>query len=151
MKLTLTLQLELEPDQLSPSLAQHLAGLVACVNQAPETEPQPLPEPPKRRRGRPPKADPPIIVSPDAWQQFDGLVREEMKRLADNERMPDHRRWNNERDVRLPTMAQLFTGYEVANILQLAHKLEMRPPLSALGVAAYATGPGPGTEVTDEQ
>lgn len=145
MKLTLTLQLELDPHQLSPTLAQQLANVVACVNRPepapePETEPQPLPaagSAPKRRKGRPRKPDAPVVVSPDAWPTFDELVRSEMERLAEHDRMPDHRLWNNERDVRLPTMAQIFSAYGVQNILQLANRLEMRPPLSALGVSPY--------------
>lgn len=150
MKVTLTLQLDLEPQQLSSELAERLTGLVAAVNghteppPEPETTPQPppLPDPTKKRRGRPPKG--PALPA----AEFDALVRAEMKRLAEYGRMPDHRRWNNERDVQLPTMAGVLAAYEVQNILQLAHKLELRPPLSALGVSPYPQADeGTGQEV----
>lgn len=139
-KITITLHLELDAAALSPDLASQLAALVATVQEAPEPAA-------KRKRGRPRKD-----AQADNWQRFDALVRDEMERLAEHERMPETRRWNNERSAALPTMAEVMRRYGVPNLLQLAEQLEMRPPLSALGVAPYgSTGsPTDDPEVTDE-
>lgn len=104
--------------------------------QTPQTTPT-TPAKTKRKRGRPRKILQAVIDHTAYWAQFDALVNSEMERLSVDERMPDTRRWNNERDPRLPTMANIFTAYEVDNLLALAAKLGLRPPLSALGVEAF--------------
>jgi hypothetical protein len=74
----------------------------------------------------------------DDWERFDTLVKSEMKRLmGPTGRMPAASTWNNDRTIQLPTMAGILAAYEVADLLELAIKMEMRPPLSALGVEAY--------------
>lgn len=98
---------------------------------------------PQRRTGRPSKQAPtkrPGLLPGDeeqpgrlAFADFDKLVRSEMKRLSMDGRMPNHRLWNDERNVLLPTMAGVFLRYDVTNFIDLAEKLRMQPPLSALG------------------
>lgn len=66
------------------------------------------------------------------WPEFDTLVRSEMQRLGVDGRMPTTANWNNSRDVRLPTMAQILEAYDVLNLLTLAAKLELKPPHTAL-------------------
>jgi hypothetical protein len=65
------------------------------------------------------------------FDELDGLVRSEMKRLSMDKRMPGHTLWNAERDPRLPTLTAICYRYNVSNIVELAEKLEMLPPLSA--------------------
>ena len=89
-----------------------------------------------RKRGRPkrqaPAVDETMIHGLD-WATFDALVRSEMQRLGVDGRMPTTANWNNSRDVRLPTMAQILEAYDVLNLLTLAAKLELKPPHTALG------------------
>lgn len=88
----------------------------------------------QKRRGRPPKAFTPT----EDRAAFDKLVRGELKRLSMGERMPSAATWNNERDVRLPTMAGILEAYSAADLIELAMRLGMRPPMSALGVEPFA-------------
>lgn len=83
-----------------------------------------------KRRGRPPRP----ISHMDDWDHFDQLVRAEMQRLRDGDRMPKTTTWNNERDVRLPTMAGILDAYEAADLLHLSVILGLRPPMVALGI-----------------
>lgn len=63
---------------------------------------------------------------------FDTLVRSEMKRLSMDRRIPSHSLWNAERDQRLPTLTAICQRYDAPNLVALAAKLDMLPPLSAL-------------------
>lgn len=74
-----------------------------------------------------------------AFDQFDLLCRAEMKRLSLDRRMPGFRLWNDERDVRLPTMAGVLARYGVTSLSHLAAKLGMLPPLSATSGVEVAT------------
>lgn len=99
-----------------------------------------------RRAGRPAKrpgdADP---SQPGRlpFADFDKLVRSEMKRLSMDGRMPNHRLWNDERNVLLPTMAGVMLRYDCNNLIDLAGKLDMLPPLSALNGQGYRKEPVP--------
>lgn len=108
-----------------------------------------------RRAGRPSKQAPtkrPALMpgeeEPSApgrlpFDQFDKLVRSEMKRLSMDGRMPNHRLWNDERNVLLPTMARVMLRYGCNNLIDLAAKLDMLPPLSALNGQGYRKEPAP--------
>ncbi len=148
--ITINISLELnadDPVQLGAQLAAIIAGAQALAesgavsvetgereeNAHAPTETQNLATatPAKNKRmGRPPRA----INHMDDWERFDQLVRAEMQRLRDGDRMPKTTTWNNERDVRLPTMAGILAAYEAADLLHLAIILGLRPPMVALGV-----------------
>lgn len=71
--------------------------------------------------------------------EFDTLVRSEMKRLSMDKRIPSHGLWNAERDPRLPTLTGVCQRYGVPNLVALAAKLDMSPPLSAINGVGYRT------------
>ncbi|MEZ4684169.1 MAG: hypothetical protein R2932_59160 [Caldilineaceae bacterium] len=93
----------------------------------------------RKSRGRPRKLAGDLVEPSADWDAFDALVRDEMKRLCIDGRIPSTAIWNNNRDVRLPTMAGVLQAYDVLNVLTLAAKLEMRPPYSELGVEPFVT------------
>ena len=72
---------------------------------------------------------------------FDILVRSEMKRLSLDRRIPSHSLWNAERDQRLPTLTAICQRYDAPNLVALAAKLDMLPPLSALSGQGYRKEP----------
>lgn len=148
--ITINISLELnadDPAQLGARLAAIIAGAQALaesgavsvetgtrggnVHAATETQqPSATTLAKKKRMGRPPKP----IDHLDDWDRFDLLVRQEMQRLRAGDRMPGSQTWNNERDVRLPTMAGILAAYEAADSLHLSVILGLRPPMAALGV-----------------
>jgi len=75
------------------------------------------------------------------FDQFDNLVRSEMKRLSMDKRIPSHSLCNAERDQRLPTLTAICQRYDVPNLVALAAKLEMLPPLSATNGQGYRKEP----------
>lgn len=140
-----------EPAQAAAQLAAILQGaqLLTPQTAAPavvDDAPAPLSTNSKRRTGRPKKkmddaTSPaprrrkqlPELLDPKAdWAFYDGLVRNEMRRLSVDRRMPGTALWNNERDCRLPTMAGLVAAYDVADVKELATKLNMPAPLSTM-------------------
>lgn len=71
------------------------------------------------------------------FDAFDDLVRSEMKRLSMDKRIPSHSLWNAEPDQRLPTLTAICQRYDVPNLVALAAKLDMLPPLSATNGIGY--------------
>ncbi len=82
-----------------------------------------LPEPEPKQRN--------MTTARLPFDDLDALVRSEMKRLSMDKRIPGHSLWNAERDPRLPTLTAICYRYDVKNLVELAAKLEMQPPLSA--------------------
>jgi len=66
------------------------------------------------------------------FDQFDQMVRAEMKRLSMDRRIPSYRLWDTERDSRLPTLGGVILRYGCTNLVDFAEKIDMLPPLSAL-------------------
>lgn len=75
------------------------------------------------------------------FRLFDTLVRSEMKRLSMDRRIPSHSLWNAERDQRLPTLTAICQRYDAPNLVALAAKLDMLPPLPALNGQGYRKEP----------
>lgn len=94
---------------------------------------RPSKQPPAKRPALMPGEEEPSAPGRLPFDQFDKLVRSEMKRLSMDGRMPNHRLWNDERNVLLPTMAAVLYRYGVTTLVDLAKRLDMQPPLSALG------------------
>ena len=46
------------------------------------------------------------------FEEFDQLVRKEMKRLSKDGRLPGHKLWNDERKAPLPTLGAVMLRYE---------------------------------------
>ena len=93
--------------------------------------------PPHKEETPPPaeeETEKPRRVSSSArlkFDEFDKLVRSEMKRLSvDGKHMPGHRLWEEDRDKRLPTLGAVLQRYDVSTLASLAEKLDMSPPLS---------------------
>lgn len=61
------------------------------------------------------------------FEDFDKLVRLEMKRLNMDGRMPSMALWDSERKPPLPTMGAVMARYGVTRIAELAGKLDMPP------------------------
>lgn len=95
-----------------------------------------------KKRGRPRKTQSELLDPKTDWPAFDDLVRSEMERLSVDGRMPSTAVWNSNRDVQLPTMTHILEAYDVLNLLTLAAKLELRPPVSALGVQPFVSTNG---------
>lgn len=139
MIITISIELNAEDPQLGAQLGAQLAAIISSAVSV-ETDvrdknvtrtPKPAPATPgRKRRGRPPK----VFDHTADWGGFDLLVRKEMERLRSGDRMPSTMAWNNERDVRLPTMAGILAAYEAADLLHLSVILGLRPPMVALGV-----------------
>jgi hypothetical protein len=145
------IQIELETDDpadIGVQLAQIFRsgsknGLICVETEAREENVHAVEEPPETTATTPTrkKRKRKELNHWDDWERFDALVKSEMKRLAGaDERMPSISTWNNERTVELPTIAGLLGAYDVAHLIELANKLEMRPPLSALGVEPFQNG-----------
>lgn len=119
------------------TLAAH--DLVALDEWTPVATQQPTAKPTKRAPAKRPAISPGEEEKPGRlpFDQFDKLVRSEMKRLGMDGRMPNHRLWNDERNVQLPTMAGVMLRYGCNNLIDLAEKLDVLPPLSALNGVGY--------------
>ena len=102
------------PPATEPSSAEEPAAL----------KPKPTTEGPKR-----------VITSARLeFEAFDKLVRSEMKRLSiDGAHMPGHRLWDHDRDNRLPTLSGVLKRYDAPNLVALATKLDMFPPVAING------------------
>lgn len=104
----------------------------------PERKPKPAAE--KRPAVLPGEMEKPKRVNSGdrlKFDEFDTLVRSEMKRLSMDRRIPSHSLWNAERDQRLPTLTAICQRYDAPNLVALAAKLDMLPPLSATNGAGY--------------
>lgn len=68
------------------------------------------------------------------FEEFDKLVRAEMKRLAPVPgTMPGHALWNEMRDPQLPTMGGVISRYDCTDLKGLATLLNLNPPISKPG------------------
>lgn len=68
------------------------------------------------------------------FEEFDKLVRAEMKRLAPVPgTMPGHSLWNEMRDSQLPTMGGVISRYDCTDLKGLAALLNLNPPISKPG------------------
>jgi len=68
------------------------------------------------------------------FEEFDKLVRSEMKRLAPVPgTMPGHALWNEMRDPQLPTMGAVVSRYDCTDLKGLAALLNLTPPISKPG------------------
>lgn len=106
-------------DLTEPPTAQ-LNGHAARENaeESPKTE-EPTTETPKKRL---------------PFEEFDKLVRAEMKRLAPvPNTMPGHALWNELRDLQLPTMGGVISRYDCTDLKGLAVLLNLNPPISKPG------------------
>lgn len=131
------------PDAPAPVSTPVLPAIPPATDE-PETtsEPAPVGGPKGRPKAVPEKR--PAVLEGEAekpkriysgerlkFDLFDNLVRSEMKRLSMDRRIPSHSLWNAERDQRLPTLTAICQRYDVPNLVALAQKLDMLPPLSA--------------------
>lgn len=75
--------------------------------------------------------DPPRKASGDrlAFEQFDSLVRKEVKRLSMDGRIPNAKLWDSERDPRLPAYAAVMARYGCTSLASFAEKMGMQPPI----------------------
>ena len=110
------------PDTKStePPATAQLNGHAARENaeESPKTE-EPTTETPKKRL---------------PFEEFDKLVRSEMKRLAPVPgTMPGHALWNEMRDSQLPTMGGVISRYDCTDLKGLAALLNLAPPISKPG------------------
>lgn len=68
------------------------------------------------------------------FEEFDKLVRSEMKRLAPSPgQMPSHNIWNEMRTPPLPTLGAVISRYDCVDLNGLAKELGMNPPLGKPG------------------
>ena len=110
-------------DSTEPPATAQLNGHAASeiAEEAPKTEEPtaPTPEAPKKRL---------------PFEEFDKLVRSEMKRLAPVPgTMPGHALWNEMRDPQLPTMGGVISRYDCIDLKGLATLLNLTPPISKPG------------------
>ena len=107
-------------DSTEPPATAQLNGHAVRENaeESPKTE-EPTTETPKKRL---------------PFEEFDKLVRSEMKRLAPVPgTMPGHALWNEMRDPQLPTMGAVVSRYDCTDLKGLAAMLNLTPPISKLG------------------
>lgn len=115
---------------------------------APNGKPQAKPENKAPAATQKPKERPPVESRPSerklpslsslaapakprlGYDEFDKLVRSEMKRLAPTPGvMPGYKTWDEMRAEPLPTMLAVIRRYNCASSTELATKLGMEPPL----------------------
>jgi len=105
-------------DSTEPPPAQlngHAASENAEESPKPAEPTTPTPEAPKKRL---------------PFEEFDKLVRSEMKRLAPVPgTMPGHALWNEMRDSQLPTMGGVISRYDCTDLKGLAALLNLAPPI----------------------
>jgi hypothetical protein len=145
------IQIELETDDpadIGVQLAQIFRsdsknGLICVETEAREENVHAVEEPPETTATTPTRKKRKLkeLNHFDDWERFDALVKSEMKRLMGPDgRMPAASTWNNDRTIQLPTMVGILAAYDVADLIELAKILELRPPLSALGVEPFQNG-----------
>lgn len=72
------------------------------------------------------------------WDEYDKLVRREMKRLSLDKRLPGRKLWDEQRDRRLPTLDAVRMRYKCSTLAQLAEELGMDAPLHGGATVAEA-------------
>lgn len=110
-------------DSTEPAPTATLDGHVVISSAEAPTQTEetttPTPETPKKRL---------------PFEEFDKLVRSEMKRLAPVPgTMPGHALWNELRDPQLPTMGGVISRYDCTDLKGLAELLNLNPPISKPG------------------
>lgn len=103
---------------------QHRNGATPGTRKA-ETEPEPTTPAPGTRKPVPTKAKPHALP----FEEFDRLVRIEMKRLGSGGTMPGFGLWDAQRTRPLPSMAAVLQRYKVQTTTELAAILGLNPPL----------------------
>ena len=110
-------------DSTEPPATAQLNGHAARENA--EESPKPA---------EPTTPTPEIIKKRLTFEEFDKLVRSEMKRLAPiPDTMPGHALWNELRDPQLPTMGGVISRYDCTDLKGLAVLLNLNPPISKPG------------------
>ena len=90
-----------------------------------ETEPEPAAPARGTRKSVPPKAKPNALP----FDEFDRLVRAEMKRISTGGTMPGFGLWDLQRTKTLPSMGAVLQRYRVQTTTELAAILGLNPPL----------------------
>lgn len=90
-----------------------------------ETEPEPATPAPGTRKPVAPKAKPNALP----FEEFDRLVRAEMKRIGTGGTMPGFGLWDLQRTKTLPSMGAVLQRYKVQTTTELAAILGLNPPL----------------------
>ena len=66
------------------------------------------------------------------FEEFDALVKREVKRLAAGNTMPSHALWNEMRDPKLPVLSSVMHRYGAGTAEDLARMLGYNPPLRGM-------------------
>jgi hypothetical protein len=66
------------------------------------------------------------------FEEFDAMVKREVKRLAAGNTMPSHALWNEMRDPKLPVLSSVMHRYGASSAEELARMLGYNPPLRGL-------------------
>ena len=90
-----------------------------------ETEPEPATPAPGARKPVAPKTKPNALP----FEEFDRLVRIDMKRLGSGGTMPGWGLWDAQRTHPLPSMSAVLQRYKVQTTTELAAILGLNPPL----------------------
>jgi len=67
-----------------------------------------------------------------SFEEFDALVKADVKRLSTGRIMPTHSLWNEMRNPALPNLTSVATRYGVATVEELAQHLGYTPPLRGM-------------------
>jgi len=67
-----------------------------------------------------------------SFEEFDALVKSDVKRLSTGRIMPTHSLWNEMRNPALPNLTSVATRYGVATVEELAMMLGYTPPLRGM-------------------
>lgn len=127
------------PDTKStePPATAQLNGHAARENAEESPKPAEPTTPTPENAEESPKTEEPTTETPKKrlpFEEFDKLVRAEMKRLAPvPNTMPGHTLWNELRDPQLPTMGGVISRYDCTDLKGLAALLNLNPPISKPG------------------
>ena len=66
------------------------------------------------------------------FEEFDALVKREVRRLAAGKTMPSHALWNEMRDPKLPTLSTVIARYGAGTAEELASLLGYNPSLRGI-------------------
>ncbi len=128
-------------DPLDPGRQVHRNG-DAPGTRKPEAEPEPAAPAPVVRKAAtkpPPTANHRLATelatkraangASMTFEEFDALVKREVKRLSVAGTMPSHAFWNEMRDPKLPVLSSVMRRYGAATAEDLAQMLGYSPPL----------------------
>lgn len=127
-------------DSTEPPPTATLNGHAASENAEESPKPAEPTTPTPANAEKSPKTEEPTTATIEApkkrlpFEEFDKLVRREMKRLAPVPgTMPGHSLWNEMRDPQLPTMGAVVSRYDCTSLAELATLLDLNPPISKPG------------------